>query len=149
MLGARPASRDRQRHAHADKAARRPGKSVACRSDRGADRENSAAAPHSRQPAGRELKARHGANIDRAESRQRREAQSEFGLPHGQHHVDQIGVSVVQGMGDAGHEQRPFAEIGGLRRQVACGDGHRTLDFALLLGEILPLNGEARLPGHA
>jgi len=34
------------------------------------------------EPAGGELKARHGTHIDGAESRERREAQRELGLPH-------------------------------------------------------------------
>jgi hypothetical protein len=104
MLDARPASCDRQRHTHANEATRRSDKSVACRSSCGTEREEGTTAPPSRQAASGKLKTRHGAHIDRAKSRHRRDAQSESGLPHRQHHVDEIGAPVMQRMGDAGHE---------------------------------------------
>ncbi len=52
---------------------------------------------------GRNLQARHGAGEDAAECAESRICQAEFGLPQRQQDVDEIGVTVVQCMVEAGN----------------------------------------------
>ena len=102
---AKPADQQREHQRREARRWRRPADSRA-RPARCRARAPAAAPSRSASSAGRNLQARHGAGVAGAQQPERRIAEAELGLPDRQHHVDQIGVAVVQRMRAAGHADR-------------------------------------------
>ena len=96
-------------------------KTIAEPGERGPGGEHQRRAEPLAQQAGGNLEARHGAGEHAAQQADRRVAQAELRLPDRQHHVDQVGVAVVQRVRAAGDADR--AAFLAARSRVRLDDG--------------------------
>ena len=121
------ASHKQRRRKQADAAAE-TGEAIADAGKRGAEREHQRRTEAFGQKAGGNLKTGHRAGEHGLHQPERGKAEAEFLLPDRQHHVDQIGITVVQRVGAAGDAERApllgFAMRGRLRIGVAGGNRH-------------------------
>ena len=124
MLGAAAGASDEERDAEPEEAAGGPCGGKARRAEPRAEHEHGPRPEATSQRARRDLQGRHGAGMDGAQERQTRVAERELGLPHGQEHVDEIRVAVVQGVVRARHRQGAGrirrGEVAVQRGEMAC-----------------------------
>ena len=103
MLGAGAEPADEQRDHQQAKARARAGQAIAGAGERGAACEDRGGAQAFGDQPGGNLEAGHGAGEQSAQQAELRIAEPELLLPDRQHHVDQIGVAVMQRMRTARH----------------------------------------------
>src|SRR5215470_9933354 len=122
--GAEPA--DNERHKQKRKARARASETIAKPRQRSpAGQYDRRAQTFSNEPGG-DLKRRHGAGEQTAHQAKLAIAEPEFGLPDRQHHDDEIGVAVMQGMRAAGDTSGAalFAPRLGLFDRLAARNRH-------------------------
>ena len=120
MLRARPQSADQQRDDEHGIARARSGEAIAEPGERGATGKDRGSAKLPGQHACRNLKDGHRSGEQAAQQANRGIAQAEFDLPDRQHHINQIGIAVVQRM-----RARSDAEGAALVRRVGTRLGLR------------------------
>ncbi len=102
MLGAGPEPAEEQRRHEQAEAGAGAGQAIADAGERGAQRQHRRGAEALGNQPGGNLEARHGAGKEPAQQAELGIAKSELLLPDRHHHVDQIGVAVVQRVRAAG-----------------------------------------------
>ncbi len=108
MLRAAPRAGQHQGDAEADEAARQARERVSASAERRAHDEHGPRPEKPGEPGRGHLQGRQGTGVERAQQGEGRVVQAELPLPHGQEHVDQVRVAVVQGVVDArDHERAP------------------------------------------
>ena len=116
MLRAGAEAADEQRGHQRGDAGAQAGEAIADAGERGAERQHDRRAVPLGQKARGNLKAGERAGEHRLHQPERGKAEAEFVLPDRQHHVDQVGVAVVQRVRAAGDAERaPFL---GLRVRI-------------------------------
>src|SRR5215475_15591313 len=105
MLGTCAEAANEQRHDEASDSAAETGKYVAKSCERGAERQHRRGAETFSRKTRRNLQARERTGKDRSHQPKRREPEAEFALPDRQHHIDKIGVSVMQRMRTTGNAE--------------------------------------------
>jgi hypothetical protein len=113
MLRACAEAADKQRRDKTRDTTAEASKNVAKSCECGTERQHRCGAETFSNKTRRNLEARQRAGKDCSHQPQRRKAEAEFALPDRQHHVDEIGVPVMQRMRTAGNADR--TSLRGLR----------------------------------
>src|SRR6478752_9385090 len=144
MLSTCAEAADEQRDDQTSDSTAETGKYVAKPCERGAEREHRRGTETFSHKTRRNLEACERAGKDRSHQAERRKTEAEFALPDRQHHVDEIGVPVMQRMRTAGNaESTPLCGLRRSRirrRRVIRGRAH-----AVSLTERISSGGKAEM----
>ncbi len=127
MLHAGPDTGDHQRRHQRGNALAEAGHAEADAGKRRTERQHEGHAEALREPPRRNLQSGKGEREHRLHQAEHGVAQPEFALPYRQHHIDEIGIAVVQRVRAAGHAHRtPLLADG---RRGGCGLARRVHGF--------------------
>src|SRR5215510_12659108 len=122
MLRTRAKAADEKRNNQSDDTTAQPGKNIAKTGQRRAEGKHGGSTKTFGEKARGNLKAGKRAGEHCFHEPKRGKAETEFGLPDRQHHIDEIGIAVVQRMRAAGDPERAAFIVLGARGRG--GNGH-------------------------